>query len=105
MAAAIKALNAKIRANPVLDYVCSTREFSYNSFPAYTARISTHSKTSRAAPTSRLQSCDEERRTELTRLMIDFLGPVSNFGIPIAAVLDTQKSPELCVALLPLLVS
>ena len=25
MAAAIKALNAKIRANPVLDYVCSTR--------------------------------------------------------------------------------
>ncbi|KAH7328841.1 UPF0041 domain-containing protein [Stachybotrys elegans] len=24
-----------------------------------------------------------------------FWGPVSNFGIPIAAVLDTQKSPEL----------
>jgi hypothetical protein len=26
---------------------------------------------------------------------IDFWGPVSNFGIPIAAVMDTQKSPEL----------
>ena len=25
----------------------------------------------------------------------DFWGPVSNFGIPIAAVMDTQKSPEL----------
>jgi hypothetical protein len=27
MAAAIKALNARIRANPVTDYFCSTREF------------------------------------------------------------------------------
>jgi hypothetical protein len=26
MAAAIKAINARIRANPVLDYFCSTRE-------------------------------------------------------------------------------
>lgn len=26
MAAAIKALNARIRANPVTDYLCSTRE-------------------------------------------------------------------------------
>jgi hypothetical protein len=26
---------------------------------------------------------------------LDFWGPVSNFGIPIAAVMDTQKSPEL----------
>ncbi|PHH72355.1 hypothetical protein CDD82_6025 [Ophiocordyceps australis] len=25
----------------------------------------------------------------------DFWGPVSNFGIPVAAVLDTQKSPDL----------
>ncbi|ESZ98894.1 UPF0041 domain-containing protein [Sclerotinia borealis F-4128] len=25
----------------------------------------------------------------------DFWGPVSNFGIPIAAVMDTQKSPDL----------
>jgi hypothetical protein len=28
MAAAIKAINAKIRSNKVLDYFCSTREFS-----------------------------------------------------------------------------
>jgi hypothetical protein len=27
MAAAIKALNAKIRSNPVSDYFCSTREY------------------------------------------------------------------------------
>lgn len=27
MAAAIKALNAKIRSNPYTDYICSTREF------------------------------------------------------------------------------
>ena len=28
MAAFVKAINAKIRSNPVLDYVCSTRKFS-----------------------------------------------------------------------------
>ncbi|KAK1827186.1 upf0041 domain-containing protein [Podospora conica] len=49
MAAVVKAINAKIRSHPVLDYVCSTH----------------------------------------------FWGPVSNFGIPLAAVADTQKSPEL----------
>jgi len=49
MAAAIKALNARIRANPTLDYFCSTH----------------------------------------------FWGPASNFGIPIAAVMDTQKDPEI----------
>merc|ERR1712000_431941 len=49
MAAFIKAANAKIRSNPMLDYVCSTH----------------------------------------------FWGPVSNFGIPVAAVLDTKKSPDL----------
>ncbi|THC96830.1 hypothetical protein EYZ11_003709 [Aspergillus tanneri] len=49
MAAAIKAINAKIRSNKVLDYFCSTH----------------------------------------------FWGPASNFGIPIAAVMDTQKDPEI----------
>ncbi|KAM0253587.1 hypothetical protein ACHAQJ_007215 [Trichoderma viride] len=49
MAALVKAVNAKIRSNPMVSYVCSTH----------------------------------------------FWGPVSNFGIPIAAVLDTQKSPDL----------
>ncbi|KAJ1327659.1 mitochondrial pyruvate carrier 1 [Microdochium nivale] len=49
MAAAIKALNAKIRSNPTTNYICSTH----------------------------------------------FWGPVSNFGIPIAAIADAQKSPDL----------
>ncbi|KAI5466310.1 hypothetical protein BGZ63DRAFT_400698 [Mariannaea sp. PMI_226] len=49
MAAVIKAINAKIRSNPVSDYLCSTH----------------------------------------------FWGPASNFGIPIAAILDTQKSPDM----------
>ncbi|MCJ1299407.1 pyruvate transporter mpc1 [Hypocenomyce scalaris] len=49
MAVAIKALNAKIRSNPTLDYFCSTH----------------------------------------------FWGPASNFGIPIAAVMDTQKDPDI----------
>ncbi|MCJ1477965.1 pyruvate transporter mpc1 [Lambiella insularis] len=49
MAAAISALNAKIRSQPVLNYVFSTH----------------------------------------------FWGPVSNFGIPIAAIADTKKDPEI----------
>ncbi|PSK55186.1 hypothetical protein B9Z65_2575 [Elsinoe australis] len=49
MAAAIKAINAKIRSNPVSDYLCSTH----------------------------------------------FWGPASNFGIPLAAVMDTSKPEEL----------
>ncbi|KAK4697964.1 hypothetical protein P7C71_g184, partial [Lecanoromycetidae sp. Uapishka_2] len=49
MAAAISALNAKIRSQPVLSYFCSTH----------------------------------------------FWGPASNFGIPIAAVMDTQKDAEI----------
>ncbi|KAJ5225408.1 Mitochondrial pyruvate carrier 1 [Penicillium chermesinum] len=49
MAAAIKAINAKIRSNKVTDYLCSTH----------------------------------------------FWGPASNFGIPLAAVMDTQKDAEL----------
>lgn len=32
---------------------------------------------------------------------VDFWGPASNFGIPIAAVMDTQKSPELYVPIPP----
>ncbi|KAF8428154.1 hypothetical protein EV426DRAFT_586668 [Tirmania nivea] len=49
MASAIAALNAKIRSQPVLNYICSTH----------------------------------------------FWGPVSNFGIPVAAVMDTKKDPEI----------
>ncbi|MCJ1424078.1 hypothetical protein MMC29_001965 [Sticta canariensis] len=49
MAAAISAINAKIRSRPVLSYFCSTH----------------------------------------------FWGPASNFGIPIAAVMDVRKDPEM----------
>ncbi|KAF2109072.1 hypothetical protein BDV96DRAFT_249629 [Lophiotrema nucula] len=49
MAAAVKALNAKIRSNKYLDYFCSTH----------------------------------------------FWGPASNFGIPLAAVADMSKDPEI----------
>ena len=33
MAALVKALNAKIRSHPVLNYVCSTRKSPYPSLP------------------------------------------------------------------------
>ena len=33
-------------------------------------------------------------------IFLDFWGPVSNFGIPIAAVMDTQKSPDLYLSLI-----
>ncbi|ETN38337.1 uncharacterized protein HMPREF1541_06372 [Cyphellophora europaea CBS 101466] len=49
MAAAIKAINAKIRSNKALDYFCSTH----------------------------------------------FWGPASNFGIPLAAIADMKKDPEI----------
>ncbi|CAI6341800.1 unnamed protein product [Periconia digitata] len=49
MAAALKALNAKIRSNKYTDYFCSTH----------------------------------------------FWGPASNFGIPLAAIADMSKDPEI----------
>jgi hypothetical protein len=39
MAAAIKAINAKIRSNKVLDYVCSTRTFNLKPFPGFPPRF------------------------------------------------------------------
>lgn len=38
-----------------------------------------------------------ETRLHTDGRLLDFWGPVSNFGIPVAAVLDTQKSPDLYV--------
>lgn len=86
MAAAISALNAKIRSHPVLNYVCSTRE------SAPTIR--------RAKPPSH-ESIPIIGSSEANIAHVDFWGPVSNFGIPIAAVLDTQKDPELFVPFPP----
>lgn len=39
------------------------------------------------------------RRIPSINIRTDFWGPASNFGIPIAAVLDTQKDPAMYVAL------
>lgn len=44
-----------------------------------------------------LGSMPSQKTPQLTLPPIDFWGPVSNFGIPLAAVADTQKSPELYV--------
>ncbi|EEQ33322.1 UPF0041 domain-containing protein [Microsporum canis CBS 113480] len=71
MAAVIKAINAKIRSNKVLDYVCSTLLIGLSQL------------------WNRMLTCDN--------ISIDFWGPVSNFGIPVAAVMDTQKDPEMYV--------
>lgn len=38
-------------------------------------------------------------RVSIANIVSDFWGPVSNFGLPIAAILDTQKSPDMCVSL------
>lgn len=37
----------------------------------------------------------DRRRFANATCDLDFWGPVSNFGIPVAAVMDTQKSPDL----------
>lgn len=79
MAAAISALNAKIRSHPVLSYFCSTRTCSSPNFPQ-----------------------NGHPKTLSINIRTDFWGPASNFGIPIAAVLDTQKDPAMYVALFPL---
>ena len=40
------------------------------------------------------------RRIPSINIRADFWGPASNFGIPIAAVLDTQKDPAMYVVAL-----
>ncbi|TLD05598.1 uncharacterized protein PgNI_09310 [Pyricularia grisea] len=66
MAAFVKSINARIRANKVLDYVCSTRKYPQG--PLVTLKLT---------PT----------------IPQDFWGPVSTFGIPIAAIADIQRAP------------
>ena len=36
-----------------------------------------------------------------TLTKLDFWGPVSNFGLPLAAIYDTQKDAEMFVAMAP----
>jgi hypothetical protein len=93
MAALIKAANAKIRANPTLNYVCSTRKSS--SVPILHPQKAIQ-QTLNQHVLSRLRE-SENHLADNNCYNIDFWGPISNFGIPIAAVMDTQKSPELFV--------
>jgi hypothetical protein len=98
MAAAIKAINAKIRSNKVLDYFCSTRKLLS---PADHS-LSHHPRVRFALPKvlvflvllSPLGS-QWSSTNKLCAQPADFWGPASNFGIPIAAVMDTQKDPEM----------
>lgn len=76
MAAAISAINAKIRSQPVLSYLCSTRKY-------LTFKV--------------MIKCAGVQPNLLFRT--DFWGPASNFGIPLAAVMDVQKDPEMWVLL------
>jgi hypothetical protein len=39
--------------------------------------------------------------TKADKTRIDFWGPVSNFGIPIAAIADMSKDPEMYVPISP----
>jgi hypothetical protein len=98
MAAAIKAINAKIRSNKVLDYFCSTRKLlspadhSLNHHPY--VRFALPKGFVFLVLLSPLES--QWRSTnKLCAQPADFWGPASNFGIPIAAVMDTQKDPEM----------
>ncbi|MCJ1470338.1 hypothetical protein MMC07_008983 [Pseudocyphellaria aurata] len=76
MAAAISAINAKIRSQPVLSYFCSTRKL-LNLFGFLRPVRGIWALSTNAS------------------FRIDFWGPASNFGIPVAAVLDIKKDPEI----------
>ncbi|CAD0110454.1 unnamed protein product [Aureobasidium uvarum] len=92
MAAAIKALNAKIRSNPYTDYLCSTRECSHED------KTRTLRCDQAQSPASCLAlACRQpyHAHTDMTCSAQTFWGPASNFGIPLAAVMDTQKDPEM----------
>jgi hypothetical protein len=98
MAAAIKAVNAKIRSNKVLDYFCSTRKLLPQ---AHRFSESSHSRSHALAKVLAFSVLFYLLHSywawtdELYAQPADFWGPASNFGIPIAAVMDTQKDPEM----------
>jgi hypothetical protein len=86
MAAAIKAINAKIRSNKVLDYFCSTREFSQFRIPAQLVGTSTvsaclaeHVAAIHAA--IRFEESEENRQDEADSIC-RFLGPSIEFWYP-----------------------
>ncbi|KAH6998291.1 hypothetical protein BKA56DRAFT_607842 [Ilyonectria sp. MPI-CAGE-AT-0026] len=98
MAALVKAINAKIRSNPVSDYFCSTLILS-DLRSVRRPPSTTDMATAIEAGEGMRSGMDLQMRSHLLPASIgfadDFWGPASNFGIPIAAILDTQKSPDM----------
>ncbi|KAK5164137.1 uncharacterized protein LTR77_010228 [Saxophila tyrrhenica] len=90
MAAAIKALNARIRANPVTDYFCSTRESSLEC-----DGVMCEIGGEEMAIPSAWDGTTRAKHLLTHFTSTDFWGPASNFGIPIAAVMDTSKDPDI----------
>lgn len=80
----IRALNQKIRSNKVSDYFCSTRMLEF--------LLPLNGGACRFIVPCWVGSLSS---AELCLRVADFWGPASNFGIPIAAILDTYKSPDL----------
>lgn len=96
MAATIKAINAKIRSNKVADYFCSTRTLVSVAQARGKSSLRNLPITGSLPHLTRflglnLLAFTDNRRPNYT----DFWGPASNFGIPLAAVMDTQKDPEM----------
>lgn len=120
MAAAVKALNAKIRSNKYTDYLCSTRTLALET----ARRVWDLAELSIVPCWRHQQRCVARLRFAIVELQrdgftlgrfiiagrmanlpcanVDFWGPASNFGIPIAAVMDTQKDPEMYENELPI---
>jgi len=102
MAAAIKALNAKIRSNKYSDYFCSTRTF----LPGHDSS-SARMRKRRIRCRLQRRGCGCGYKAERRYIYIyidhvaDFWGPASNFGIPIAAIADMSKDPEMLASLSP----
>jgi hypothetical protein len=98
MAAAIKAINAKIRSNKVLDYFCSTRKLLSPADHSLSRQPRVRFALPKVFVFLLLFLLLESWWSSTDKLCAqpaDFWGPASNFGIPIAAVMDTQKDPEM----------
>ena len=96
MAAAIKALNTKIRSNPVTNYLFSTRMSTHAHvgrctgafFLALELTVPARPFFTFALELSFLIRSFTTPWANKALYSTDFIAPVSNFGIPVAAILD-----------------
>lgn len=93
-AAAIKAINARIRSNKALDYFCSTRRFGPRLAPVKGVVESIVFLT-RSTRLHSMRTSNFYPLLTRARSTVGFWGPASNFTIPLAAIADSRKSPEL----------